>query len=137
MQNFLRWNPDRRFINSLYASLSTVCMEPVDFYRFVLPLGVIVTLLALIVLYIARKEEPDEELEGLRKQLRSGTIDRKTYERMRNRLKYEEIFSDELEKLKIMLQEKTIDQDHYTRLRKALEMTFTKRLEELDAHTRL
>lgn len=137
MQNFLRLNSDRRFINNLCASLSSVCMEPVDFYRFVLPLGVMIVLLASMVLYIARKEEPDEELEGLRKQLRSGTIDRKTYERMRNRLKYEKIFAEELEKLETMLQRKTIDQDHYTRLRKVLEMTFTKRLEGLDAHTRL
>lgn len=112
-------------------------MEPVDFYRFVLPLGVMIILLVSVVLYIAKREEPDEELERLRRQLRSGMIDKKAFERMRNRLKLERIFAEELEKLKKMLQKKAIDQDHYARLRKLLEMSFTKRLEGLDAHTRL
>ena len=115
----------------------SVCMEPVDFYRFVLPLGVMIILLVSVVLYIAKREEPDEELERLRRQLRSGMIDKKAFERMRNRLKLERIFAEELEKLKKMLQKKAIDQDHYARLRKLLEMSFTKRLEGLDAHTRL
>ena len=110
-------------------------MEPFDFYFFVLPLGVLIAFLVSMILYIGKKEEPDEELERLRMQMRSGMIDKKTFERMRNRLKLEKIFAEEVEKLEKMLQEKVIDQDTFARLRKLLEMSFTKRLEGLNALT--
>jgi hypothetical protein len=67
--------------------------------KYILPLGVLIIILVLIVLYISKKEEPDQELEKLRIQLRSGMVDKKTFERMRNRLKLERTFAEELEKL--------------------------------------
>lgn len=110
-------------------------MEPIYFNVIVLPLAVLIVILVSLVLYLAGKEEgkSDEELEKLRMQLRSGIIDKKTFERMRNRRKQEKIFGDELEKLQTLLRDKIIDDDTYVRLRKLLEMVFTKRLAELNA----
>lgn len=110
-------------------------MEPAYFNTIVLPLAALIIILVSLVLYLARKEEnmSAEELEKLRTQLRSRTIDKKTFERMRNRLKQEKIFDDELEKLQTLLRDKIIDQDTYVRLRKLLEIAFTKRLAELNA----
>jgi len=97
-------------------------MEPAHFYSFVLPLGVLIAILVVLVLYIARKEETLEK--GWKKLMRAH---------MRNRLKEEKIFAEELEKLQTLLDDKTIDQDTHARLRKILELAFTRRLERLNA----
>jgi len=107
----------------VYIRLSLIVdMEPAHFYSFVLPLGVLIAILVMMVLYIARKEETLEK--GWKKLMRAH---------MRNRLKQEKIFAEELEKLQTLVHDKTIDQDTYARLRKLLEMAFTRRLERLNA----
>ncbi len=96
-------------------------MEPSYFYFFVVPLGFLIAILAIMVLYIARKEENLEK--GWKKLMHAH---------MRNRLKEEKIFAKELEKLQTLLDNETIDQDTYTRLRKILEIAFTRRLKKLN-----
>ena len=110
-------------------------MEPTHFYFFVLPLGVLIVILVSMVLYLAEKEESlyDKESKKLRMMLRSGTIDKKTFERMRNRLKEEIIFAKEIESLHTLLHDKIIDQDTYTQLRKLLEKAFRQRVKRLIA----
>jgi len=112
-------------------------MEPAHFYFFVLPLGILIVILVFLVLYLAEKEEKlyDKELKKLRMMLRSGGIDKKTFERMRNRLKQETIFAEELERLHNLLHDKIIDQDTYVQLRKLLEKAFRQRLMRLIAQT--
>jgi len=112
-----------------------VNMEPAHFYFLVLPLGVLIVILVSLVLYLAGKEESlyDKELKKLRIMLRSGTIDKKTFERLRNRLKQEAIFAEELERLHTLLHDKIIDQDTYVQLRKLLEKAFRQRLKTLIA----
>jgi len=111
-------------------------MEPTHFYFLVLPLGVLIVILVSVVLYLARKEESlyDRELNKLRMMVRSGTIDKKTFERMRNRLKEEIIFAEELESLYTLLQDKKIDKDTYVHLRELLEKAFRQRVKGLIAH---
>jgi hypothetical protein len=108
-------------------------MEPNHFYFVVLPLGVLIVILVSLVLYIARKEESlyDRESKRLRIMLRSGTIDKKTFERMRNRAKEEIIFAEESERLYALLQKKKIDQDTYVQLIGLLEKNFHNRVKEL------
>ena len=107
-------------------------MEPSYFLFLILPLAALVVILVSLVLYLARKEESvyDKELKKLTALFWRGTMDKKTFVRMVNRLKQEKIFSGESERLQTLLQDKTIDQDTYVRLRKLLETTFKKRLEE-------
>ena len=111
-------------------------MEPTHFYFLVLPLGVLVVILVSLVLYLAEKEESlyDKELKKLRIMLRSGTIDKKTFERMRNRIKEELIFAEEIQNLHTLLHDKKIDQDTYVQLRELLEKAFRQRLDRLIAH---
>lgn len=99
-----------------------VYMEPSYFYFFVAPLGFLIAILVIMVLYVARKEE---NLEKAWKKL--------TRSHMQNRLKEEKIFAKELEKLQTLLDNETIDQDTYARLRKILEIAFTRRLKKLNA----
>jgi len=108
-------------------------MEPNHFYFVVLPLGVLIVILVTLVLYLARKEESlyDRESKRLRIMLRSGTIDKKTFERMRNRTKEEITFAEELERLYTLLQKKKIDQDTYVQLMELLEKNFHQRVKEL------
>jgi hypothetical protein len=108
-------------------------MEPNHFYFVVLPLGFLIVILVSLVLYIARKEETlyDRESKRLREMLRSGTIDQKTFERMRNAVKEEIIFAEELERLYTLLQQKKIDKDAYVQLRGLLEKNFHNRVKEL------
>ena len=110
-----------------------VNMEPTYFYSFVLPLGVLIVILVSLVLYIARKEENlyDRESKRLRIMLRSGTIDKETFERMRNRVKEEIIFAEESQRLYTLLQKKKIDQDTYVQLNGLLEKNFHQRVKEL------
>ena len=110
-------------------------MEPTYFYFFVLPLGVLIVILVSLVLYLAGKEESlyDKELKKLRVMLRSGTIDNKTFERMRNRIKEEIIFAEELEGLNTLLHDKVIDQDTYVQLRELLEKAFRQRVKGIIA----
>ena len=103
-----------------------VNMEPTDFYSFVLPLGVLLVILVSLVLYLARKEESLEK-----------RWNRLTRAYMSDRLKQEKIFAEELEKLQILLQEKSVDQDTYVRLKKLLERSLTRRLERLNARTKV
>jgi hypothetical protein len=109
-------------------------MEPTYFYFFVLPLAGLIVFLVALVLYLARKEESlyVRELKKLRKMLMSGKIDKKTFERMRNRLKEESIFTEELESLYALLHDKTINQNAYVRIRELLEKAFRQRV---DAHS--
>lgn len=108
-------------------------MEPNHFYFVVLPLGVLIVILVMLVLYLARKEESlyDRESKRLRIMLQSGTIDKKTFERMRNRTKEEITFAEELERLYTLLQKKKIDQDTYMQLMELLEKNFHQRVKEL------
>ncbi len=108
-------------------------MEPTHFYFVVLPLAILVAILVSLVLYLGGKEESlyDKELKKLRMMLRSGTIDKKTFERMRNRVKQETIFAEELERLHTLLQDKKIDQDTYVQLRELLEKAFRERAKTL------
>jgi hypothetical protein len=110
-------------------------MEPAYFYFFVLPLGILIVILVSMVLYLAEKEESlyDKELKKLRVMLRSGTIDKETFERMRNRLKEEIIFAGELEGLNTLLHDKVIDQDTYVQLRELLEKAFRQRVKGIIA----
>jgi len=111
-------------------------MEPTYFYFFVLPLGVLIVILVSLVLYLAGKKEEslyDKELKKLRVMLRSGTIDKETFERMRNRLKEELIFAEELERLYTLLADKKIDQDTYMQLRELLGKAFRQRVKGLIA----
>jgi len=110
-------------------------MEPTHFYFFVLPLGVLIVILVSLVLYLAGKEESlyDKELKKLRVMLLSGTIDKKTFERMRNRLKEEIIFAEELERLYALLDDKKIDKDTCVQLRELLEKAFRQRVRGLIA----
>jgi hypothetical protein len=112
-------------------------MEPTYFYFFVLPLAVLIVFLVALVLYLARKEESlyVRELKKLSKMLRSGTIDKKTFERMRNRLKEESIFTEELENLYVLVHDKTIDQNAYLRIRELLEKAFRQRVDALSDYT--
>ena len=103
-----------------------VNMEPTDFYSFVLPLGVLLVILVSLVLYLARKEESLEK-----------RWNRLTRAYMSDRLEQEKIFAEELEKLQILLQEKSVDQDTYVRLKKLLERSLTRRLERLNARTKV
>ena len=103
-----------------------VNMEPTDFYSFVLPLGVLLVILVSLVLYLARKEESLEK-----------RWNRLTRAYISDRLKQEKIFAEELEKLQILLQEKSVDQDTYVRLKKLLERSLTRRLERLNARTKV
>jgi hypothetical protein len=111
-------------------------MEPHFFYFVVLPLGALIAILVSLVLYQARKEDgPQErELKKLEAMFRSGTIDQKTFERMRNRLKEEAIFAKELEDLYTLLHDKTIDQDAYVKLRELLEKSFRQRIDRLTGY---
>jgi len=111
-------------------------MEPTYFYFFVLPLGVLIVILVSMVLYLGGKEESlyDKEMKKLRMMLRSGTIDKETFERMRNRLKEELIFAEELESLHTLLHDKVIDQDTYVQLRELLEKAFRQRVKRLMVH---
>ena len=108
-------------------------MEPTNFYFFVLPLAVLIVFLVSLVLYLGRKDESlyDRELKKLRMMLMAGTIDMKTFERMRNRLKEESIFAAELESLYVLLNDKIIDQNAYAQLRRLLEKAFRKRVDAL------
>ena len=103
-----------------------VNMEPTDFYSFVLPLGVLLVILVSLVLYLARKGESLEK-----------RWNRLTRAYISDRLKQEKIFAEELEKLQILLQEKSVDQDTYVRLKKLLERSLTRRLERLNARTKV
>ena len=108
-------------------------MEPTDFYFFVLPLGILIVALVSLALYLARKEESlyDRESKRLRMMLRSGTINKKTFERMRIRIKEEIIFAEELQGLHTLLHAKKIDQDTYVQLRGVLENGFRERVKGL------
>ena len=108
-------------------------MEPTDFYFFVLPLGILIVALVSLALYLARKEESlyDRESKRLRIMLRSGTINKKTFERMRIRIKEEIIFAEELESLYTLLHDKMINQDTYVKLRELLEKSFRQRVKSL------
>ncbi len=119
-----------------FRFLFLINMEPIHFYFIVFPLGVLIVLLVVLVLYLARKDESlyGRESERLRVMLRSGTIDKKTFERMRNRVKEEIIFAEELERLYTLLQNKKIDQDVYMQLKEQLEKNFRQRVKELVLH---
>ncbi len=97
-------------------------MEPTYFYFFVLPLGVLIGVLVLVVLYLAGREDKHKKEFG--KLMR-------TY--LRSRLKQEKIFKEQLDRLEALLHDKSIDLDTYARLKKLLEMNLTRRLKRLNA----
>jgi len=106
-------------------------MEPANFYFLILPLAVLIVILVSVVLYLATKQEEslyDKEMKKLRIILKSGSMDKKTFERMRNRIKQEIIFAEELERLYALLHDGKIDRDTYMQLRELLEKTFRQRL---------
>jgi hypothetical protein len=96
-------------------------MEPTDFYFFIAPLGSLVVILVLGLFYFARKEERmDIELRQIRREFRSGVLDKKGFERKKNKLKQNRLFTQELERLQMMRKDKSIDQETYIRLKEII-----------------
>lgn len=94
-------------------------MESYYFYLFVLPLGFVVFLLALLVYYYARKEEIAQ------KKLKRVVL---TY--VRKRVKQKELLNQELGRLSELFQKKSIDEITYERLKKVLDNSYEKEREE-------
>jgi hypothetical protein len=96
-------------------------MEPTDFYFFIAPLGSLVVILVLGLFYFARKEERiDRELKQIKREFRSGAIDKKGFEQKKKNLKKNRLFTQELERLQTMRKDKSIDQETYVRLKKII-----------------
>jgi rubrerythrin len=95
-------------------------MEPAYFYNFVLPLGVLVGVLAILVLHYARGEERHKK--QFQKLLRKHVEDR---------VKQEKKFTEEVGKLDVLLRDKSIDKNTYARLRKILEISFAKQRDKV------
>ncbi len=89
------------------------------FYFFVLPLGGLIGVLTLVVLYVARREERHKK--KLAKLARAY---------MRDRLKQRETVGKQLEILDTQLRNKAIDKNTYSRLKKVLEINFAKQSEK-------
>jgi uncharacterized protein YqgQ len=96
-----------------------------------------VVFLVGLVLYTARKEEDnyENEMKKLRQLLFSGKLDKKTFIRLRNRLKQEKIFTTESKKLLSLLFDEKIDKETYVRLRQILERSVRDRLDKRDEKT--
>jgi uncharacterized protein YqgQ len=96
-----------------------------------------VVFLVGLVLYTARKEEDnyENEMKKLRQLLFSGKLDKKTFIRLRNRLKQEKIFTTESKKLLSLLFDEKIDKETYVRLRQILERSVRDRLDKRDKKT--
>jgi len=106
-------------------------MEPNTFFFVVLPLALIISILVVVVFYLAKRNEEsdyEKEIKELRKSLLKGKLDRKTFLYIRDNLKAEDIFADESKRLDEMLKHKRMDQDTYVRMKKVLEMSFNERL---------
>lgn len=112
-------------------------MEPTYFFYLILPLALLVVFLVGIILYYARKEEDDYELEvkKLRQLLLSGKMDKKNYLNTRSRMEYEKNFNIESKKLLSLLSDEKIDEHTYVRLRQVLEKTFQDRIDKLEINT--
>ena len=112
-------------------------MEPTYFFYLIMPLALLVVFLVGIVLYYARKEEDDYELEvkKLRQLLLSGKMDKKNYLNTRSRMEYEKSFNTESKKLLSLLSDEKIDEHTYVRLRQVLEKTFQDRIDKLEINT--
>lgn len=95
-------------------------MEHSYFYNFVLPLGILVGILAVLVLHYARREERHK-----------NQFQKLVRKHMKERVKQEEKFAEEVEKLDALLHDKSIDKNTYARLKKILEISFAKRREEV------
>ena len=109
-------------------------MESSYFFFVVLPLAVMVFFLVAVVLYKARNEEDEYEIEvkKLRKLVFSGKLDKRTFLNMRNKLKHEKTFHTESKKLSRLLSDNKIDEETYVRLRQVLETSFRERLDRID-----
>jgi len=85
-------------------------MDPNEFLFLILPLASLVTILVVVVLYLARKEDTiqHKELETLNELMRTGEVDK-------------ENFSMALQDL---VSKKIIDENSCERLRKLLEDSF-------------
>ena len=110
-------------------------MEPSQFFYIILPLAIIIAILVSVVFYLGRRNDEsdyEKEMKRLRQLLLKGKLDRKTFLRIRDNLKVEDLFADETERLDNMLKQKNIDSDTYVRMKKILEMSFTERLEKIN-----
>lgn len=96
-------------------------MEPSDFYFIVMPLACLLFALIPAVWYYAKKEEyKDKELQKLAQQLRTGAIDKKTFEGMKDKLLQDRAFAREMNRLQNLLENESIDEDTYVRWKKIL-----------------
>ena len=110
-------------------------MEIVQLVNIILPLALIITISVSVILYSRRKNEKtdyEKEMKRLRQLLLKGKLDRKSFLRVRDNLKVEELFADETKRLDNMLMQKSIDSETYRRMKKILKMSFTKKLDKIN-----
>ena len=74
----------------------------------------------------------EKEMKRLRQLVLKGKLDRKSFLRVRDSLKIEDLFADENKRLDDMLMQKSIDSETCRRMKKILEMSFTEKLERID-----
>ena len=86
-------------------------MNPSDFMLFVLPLGVMVFLLVVGILYVVKREEIDRE----KKIRRINAV-------LREKIKSRAHVVKQMRELNSMLDNKAIDKDTYNRLKTIVEM---------------
>lgn len=109
-------------------------MEPTYFFFLILPLAILVIFLVALVIYSSRQEEDDYEKQEkkLKQLLISGKLDRKSFSKLKTRLKYVKHFNSESKTLLDFLSDEKIDKEKYERLRQILESSFRERLDKLD-----
>jgi hypothetical protein len=96
-------------------------MDPADFYFFISPLAALVGILAVSVLYYARREErADAELRQIKMEFQSGTLNKKEFDEKRKALMQSRVFAEELEKLQSLFENRSIDRETYSRLKKII-----------------
>jgi hypothetical protein len=89
---------------------------------------------ATIIYFFKRKVETEEELElkQLRQMFFSGKLDKKSFIRVKNRMKIENMSSVQKEHLEEMRKNETIDSTTYVRMKKALKISLDERLRKLN-----
>jgi len=110
-------------------------MEIVQLVNIILPLSIIITILVSAILYFRRTNEGTDyemEMKRFRQLLLKGKLDRKSFLRVRDNLKVEDLFADETKRLDDMLMQKSIDSETCRRMKKILEMSFTEKLERIN-----
>lgn len=124
-----------KYTSVYYLIPTCLLMELSQFIFIILPLAIIISILVVVVFYLAKKNEESEyekEIKKLRQLLLKGKLDKKQFLHIRDNLKMEDLFADETERLNNMLKHKKMDSDTYVRMKKILEMRFTERLEKIN-----